>query len=122
MTKKTKIDAAWLARAAKGTEGLGEAPPAGRPTGRVVKDKKPYINPKARAAVRYFGAECQANPGTSFTWTTPWIVRSSMVASPTPNARRLKRARFLPRSPKVVARKESSQDDKCRLVEWEKSQ
>ncbi len=67
MTKKTKIDAAWLARAAKGTEGLGEAPPAGRPTGRVVKDKKPYINPKARAAVRYFGAECQANPGTSFT-------------------------------------------------------
>ena len=29
---KTKIDAEWLARVVKGTAGLGEAPPAGRPT------------------------------------------------------------------------------------------
>ena len=33
---QTKIDAEWLARVVKGTAGLGEAPPAGRPTGNMT--------------------------------------------------------------------------------------
>ncbi len=66
MTKKTKIDAKWLDRVAKSTKGLGEAPPAGRPTGRVLGEKT-YINAKAREVCRHFGAECEANPGSSFT-------------------------------------------------------
>ena len=35
---QTKIDAEWLARVVKGTAGLGEAPPAGRPTGRLLRE------------------------------------------------------------------------------------
>ena len=29
-------------------------------------EPRQYINPKARAAAYYWGSECQANPGTSF--------------------------------------------------------
>jgi hypothetical protein len=35
---KTKIDSEWLSKVARGTAGFGEAPPAGRPTGRTLSE------------------------------------------------------------------------------------